>query len=67
MDKKTNGYAVDTIENEGVGYAVMHYIGGDAFKDAETAKLWSEASRALETLCNHLAVETGREVEGFGG
>lgn len=30
---KTNGYAVDTIENEGVAYAVMHYCDGSVFKD----------------------------------
>lgn len=59
----TNGYAVDTIENEGIAYAVRHYIGGEYFKDPETAKLWSEADEALTKLVNYLQNETGREID----
>lgn len=62
--EKTNGYAVDTIENEGIGYAVMHYISGDEFKDPVTAALWSGSAKSLEALRDHLISETGREVDG---
>lgn len=58
----TNGVAVDIIENEGVGYAVQHYIDGDAFKDPETVRLWKAADKGLKDLCEYLANETGREV-----
>ncbi len=61
-DKYTNGDAVDIIENEGVGYAVQHYISGDSFKDPKTAELWNAANKALTDLCEYLSRETGREV-----
>lgn len=63
MHGKTNGEAVDIIENEGLGYAVQHYISGDAFADPKTARLWNDADRALATLVTHLERETGREVQ----
>lgn len=60
-DLKTNGYAVDTIEDEGLDYAVRHYIGGSAFKDPTTAELWDNAAKALHALVDYLKAETGRE------
>lgn len=60
---KTNGYAVDTIENEGLAYAVRHYIDGSCFKDPDTARLWREADAALAALITHLEHETGREID----
>ena len=57
----TNGDAVDIIENEGVGYAVQHYISGDYFKDPVTAALWNAADKSLKALVEHLKRETGRE------
>lgn len=59
---KPNGYAVDVIENEGTGYAVQHYIDGSEFKDPETARLWTEASDALNSLEEYLRNETGRDI-----
>lgn len=61
MHDKTNGYAVDTIENEGLEYAVRHYIDGAEFKDPVTECLWTEAAQALGRLVKHLENETGRE------
>lgn len=60
---RTNGDAVDIIENESVGYAVQHYIGAEAFKDPTTRRLWRDADRALTELCEYLSRETGREVQ----
>lgn len=60
---KTNGYAVDIIEGEGLDYAVRHYIDGSAFKDPETASLWTEAGQALNALVEHLENETGRDID----
>lgn len=60
---KTNGYAVDVIENEGIGYAVQHYIGAEAFKDPETRRMWAAADKALTDLAKYLSDETGREVQ----
>lgn len=62
-DKETNGYAVDTIENEGLAYAVRHYCSGSTFKDEDTAFLWDQAATALDALIRHLENETGREIE----
>ena len=61
---KSNGDAVAIINNEGIGYAVRHYISGSAFKDPETAKRWKAADDALCALVEHLERETGQEVEG---
>ena len=44
----TNTDAFNIIENEGVGYAVQHYISWKEFKDPETRRLWKLAD---ETLC----------------
>jgi hypothetical protein len=60
---KTNGYAVDTIENEGLEYAVRHYIDGNEFKDKETAFRWNRAALALDLLVEHLEKETGRKID----
>lgn len=59
----TNGDAADIIENEGVGYAVQHYIDGEWFKDPVTALLWTAADNALTALLAHINRETGREVQ----
>lgn len=63
MHDKTNGYAVDTIENEGLEYAVRHYCSGDEFKDEITAKLWNAADAAIDALVKYLENETGREID----
>lgn len=62
MNKQTDGDAVDIIENEGLDYAVRHYISGDYFEHAETGRLWDEAEKALDALVKHLARSTGRTV-----
>lgn len=61
--KQTNGWAVDTIENEGLEYAVRHYCDGSEFKDTHTALLWDKAARALDELVTYLVDETGRDVQ----
>lgn len=58
---KTNGYAVDTIENEGLDYAVRHYCGADSFKDPKTRELWAAAEKGLNDLVKYLEDDTGRE------
>lgn len=63
MAEYTNGDAVDIIENEGLGYAVTSYCGGENFKDPVTAGLWSAAENVLTALTKHLERETGREVQ----
>lgn len=57
----TNGDAVDIIENEGVGYAVQHYVSGSWFKDDTTERLWTNAANALELLQDYLRKDTGRD------
>lgn len=49
------------VEEEGLGYAVQHYINGDSFKDPETARLWTLAAETLDALESHLRAETGRD------
>lgn len=61
QNKKTNGDAVAIIGNEGIGYAVRHYINGDSFKDPVTAALWNAADKSLTALVLHLERETGQE------
>lgn len=50
----TNTDAVDIIENEGIGYAVLHYCDADNFIDPKTQLLWKSAELALKDLQEHL-------------
>jgi hypothetical protein len=50
----SNIEACQIIANEGVGYAVQHYIRGSEFKDPETVKLWNAADVALDNLLEYL-------------
>ncbi len=50
----SNYEASAIIENEGIGYAVQHYISGEEFKDPATAKLWLNAEKALNDLKEYL-------------
>ncbi len=59
----TNERAADYIENEGVGYAVQHYISAEYFKDQKTVELWDAANKALTALTTYLSEETGRDVQ----
>jgi len=38
------------IDNEGIGYAVLHYCTEKHFEDKEVRKLWKKARLALEKL-----------------
>lgn len=58
---RTNGDAVGIIQNEGLDYAVRHYIDGEEFKDPETARLWKLSDACLSALVEHLKRETGQE------
>lgn len=60
---KDNGYAIDTILSEGLGYAVQDYCGAEGFEDPVTATLWAEASIALGQLETHLAKGLPSEYE----
>lgn len=60
---KTNGYAVDTIENEGLEYAVRCYCDGSTFKDPKTRELWEAAAKSLDDLVKYLNDETGRDLQ----
>jgi hypothetical protein len=59
---RTDGDAVDIIEDEGTGYAVQHYTSGDSFASETTRDLWNAASDALNKLEAHLEASTGREL-----
>lgn len=50
----SNDRACQIIANEGIGYAVQHYINATEFSDIETARLWNEADIALDNLEAHL-------------
>lgn len=58
----TNCDAVSIIENEGLDYAVRHYISGDYFADPETQKRWNAAEEAITALTEYLERQTGREI-----
>jgi hypothetical protein len=64
LGDKTDGDAVDIIENEGLAYAVRHYCDGNDFASHETAFQWRRAALALDLLVEHLQKQTGREIDG---
>lgn len=59
--KLSNNEAINIIQSEGMGYAVQHFISGEAFKDPQTAALWNAAADALTKLETHLETTTGHE------
>lgn len=40
----------DIVENEGLGYAVQHYMSAESIADPSIAKRWREAKKALDLL-----------------
>lgn len=52
--RETNRWVCDTIENEGLAYAILDYTDSKDFVDRETARLWDEAEAALKALTKHL-------------
>jgi hypothetical protein len=47
----------ERVDQEGLDYAVRHYMSGDSCQNPETAKLWDEAAAALNNLAAHLGLE----------
>lgn len=47
----------ERVEQEGLDYAVRHYMDGSSIQNPVTAKLWDEAATALEKLAKHLRLE----------
>ena len=59
MTRKYDDFEVQEIcEDEGLDYAVRHYMGPESIKNPETARLWEEAGKALNALAEHLHLET---------
>lgn len=54
MKKYTNKQVAEIVENEGLGYAVQHYMSSEDIKDKELAKQWEVAKGALNTITNIL-------------
>jgi hypothetical protein len=48
----------DIIENEGAGYAILHYTSASKIKSPKTRKLWSDAEKALKALIEHVGAES---------
>ena len=40
----------DRINNEGLGYAIQHYMRGKDIKDPVLAKMWDEAAALLNKI-----------------
>lgn len=58
-DKKYTDHEVAMIvEDEGIGYAVLHYMAADNCKNPETEELWNQAEIALKNLAEHLGCES---------
>lgn len=57
MDSKySDDTLVSIIESEGLGYAVLYYLGSDNIESEDTAILWKAAADALEALKKHLEI-----------
>lgn len=44
------------IEQEGLDYAIQHYLDPQQIQDPETKRLWLRAKHALDALAKHLEV-----------
>lgn len=49
-DKEDMNYVLDTIENEGLGYAVQHYLPASHIADPILADMWDAASSLLDAI-----------------
>lgn len=57
MDKYDDFEVRSIVENEGIGYAVLHYMGADRVENPVTAKLWEDAEKALKALSDRLHLD----------
>lgn len=46
----TNRRVAEIVNQEGIGYAVLHYMSSKDIKDKELKKLWNKAHKALKNL-----------------
>lgn len=56
-DKYSNRDILDIVDNEGLGYAVLGYLGpkGEQFEDRTLGSLWDSAYKHLQELDNYLS------------
>ena len=47
----------EVIEQEGLDYAVRHYMRSDHIQNPVTAALWKSAADALDALAEHLGLD----------
>lgn len=53
-DLYTNEDLAAVVDNEGLGYAVQHYLAAERIADPEVRKLWQEAADALDRLSERI-------------
>lgn len=61
--KQSIASAAARVQQEGIGYAVQHYMSGKDIADPELAKLWDEAAAALDRLEKFFARNLGKDWE----
>jgi hypothetical protein len=50
-DKKlSNRTVAQIVDNEGIGYAIQHYMSADSIADPELAALWTQANEILSKI-----------------
>lgn len=59
-EKVSVANAAARCEQEGIGYAVQHYMSGKHIADPECAKLWDEAAAALNKLEAYFEKKMGK-------
>ena len=47
----------ERVEQEGLEYAVRHYMSSDSIKNPELAKLWDDAAASLDALAKYLRLD----------
>lgn len=57
--KYNNTVVGGIVENEGLGYAVQHYMPHTVIKDQEIAQRWKAAADAMNELDRYLRDEAG--------
>lgn len=55
--KYTNVGVARIIENEGLEYAIRHYMSGDSIVDPKLAEMWDEASKLLDEIEKYASLE----------
>jgi hypothetical protein len=56
-EKYTIEQVADIANEEGVDYAIQHYMSGDSIEDPQLAEMWDDCRRLINKIERYIAAE----------